>query len=191
MDDCLLIAGVDEAGRGPLAGPVVAAAVILPAEYTITGLTDSKKISERKREHLYTQIIEQSIAYGVGQASVEEIDEINILQATFRAMQRAVDKLLVKPEQIVVDGNQCPEFPYPAYAVVKGDQRVDAISAASVIAKVTRDRIMYDWDKQYPQYGFGQHKGYGTALHRAAIQAHGTCKIHRHSFTLLPDFEEV
>ena len=177
-----LLCGVDEAGRGPLAGPVVAAAVILPLEDEIEGLNDSKKLSERKREDLYDIIIEKAIAYGIGISSVEEIEKLNILQASLLAMRRAVEKLSVQPTLILVDGNQNPHFSVHSRMVVKGDGTSANIAAASILAKVTRDRLMEKLDETYPEYGFAAHKGYGTKQHNMAILEHGYCPEHRLSF---------
>lgn len=176
------IAGVDEAGRGPLAGPVIAAAVILDCHRPIEGLRDSKKLSDKRRESLYEQITTRALAWSVGQASVTEIDELNILQATLLAMQRAVEGLSVKPHRVLVDGNQAPKLAYPVTTIIQGDATVEAISAASIIAKVVRDRLMLEAAQQYPQYGFADHKGYGTAQHMSALQAHGASPLHRRSF---------
>jgi len=177
-----LIAGVDEAGRGPLAGPVVAAAVILDDLQPIKGLADSKQLSTRKRERLYDEIRAKALCCAVAQASVQEIDELNILQATLLAMRRAVEGLRLTPKLVLVDGNRLPLLPMRAEAIVKGDALVAAISAASILAKVTRDRWCVEVDQRYPAYGFARHKGYGTALHLAALQAHGACPEHRTSF---------
>ena len=176
------ICGVDEAGRGPLAGPVYAAAVILPPVTVIPGLDDSKKLTEKKREELFPVICEQAIAYGIGFADEKEIDEINILQATFLAMRRAVEQLSVKPELALVDGNRDPVLGLPARTVVKGDSLSANIAAASVLAKVTRDRYMLELAKQYPEYGFEIHKGYGTKRHYEALRAFGPCPAHRRTF---------
>lgn len=178
----MLLAGVDEAGRGPLAGPVVAAAVILNPQRPITGLDDSKKLSEKKRDALEPLILERALAFGIGRASVDEIDEINILQATLLAMRRAVEALAITPAAIVVDGNRLTNFGLPAEAVVGGDARVPSISAASILAKVSRDREMTALDLQYPGYGFAKHKGYGTATHLAALARLGPTPVHRKSF---------
>lgn len=177
-----LIAGVDEAGRGPLAGPVVAAAVILDDQNPIRGLADSKVLTARKREQLYDEIRAKALCCSIAQASVEEIDQINILQATMLAMRRAVEGLRLKPAKVLVDGNRLPVLDALAEAIVKGDSKVAAISAASILAKVTRDRWCVEVDAQWPQYGFAAHKGYGTAAHLAALQAHGPCALHRRSF---------
>ena len=177
-----LICGVDEAGRGPLAGPVCAAAVILPQDLEIEGLNDSKKLTEKRREALYDVIIENAVAYGIAFASEKEIDKINILQATFLAMRRAVEQLSVTPDMVLVDGNREPELPVPLKTIIKGDSLSANIAAASILAKVTRDRYMMEQDTIYPQYGFAVHKGYGTKAHYAALTEHGVCPIHRMSF---------
>ncbi len=176
------IAGVDEAGRGPLAGPVVAAAVILDPGQPIAGLADSKILTETHREDLFDVICERTLAYAIGRAEVEEIDRMNILQATMLAMQRAVAALDSPPSSAWVDGNRCPALACPAKAVIKGDATVPAISAASIVAKVTRDREMRDWDRRYPGYGFARHKGYPTRAHLAALERLGVTPIHRRSF---------
>ncbi len=188
MKNSILIAGVDEVGRGPLAGPVVAAAVILNPDVKIAGLADSKTLSAKRREQLYKQITEFALAWALGRAEVEEIDEINILQASLLAMQRAVNKLTITPEQVLVDGNQCPQLSYPTEAIIKGDQKIAAISAASIIAKVSRDREMLEYDVQYPEYGFAKHKGYGTKQHIDAIKTHGITPLHRTSFAPIKNF---
>ncbi|PRD70525.1 ribonuclease HII [Malikia spinosa] len=177
-----LVAGVDEAGRGPLAGPVVAAAVILDERQPIAGLADSKKLSAARREALYDEIRAKALCCCVAQASVEEIDRLNILQATLLAMQRAVAGLRLKPGLVLVDGNRLPLLEMRAEAIVKGDAKVAAISAASILAKVTRDRGLELLDQHYPQYGFARHKGYGTAEHLQALRLHGPCPEHRRSF---------
>ncbi len=177
-----LVAGVDEAGRGPLAGPVVAAAVILDELYPIAGLADSKKLTATRREALFDEIRAKALCCSIAQASVEEIDRLNILQATLLAMRRAVLGLRLKPAMALVDGNRLPRLDVPAEAIVKGDALVPAISAASILAKVYRDRWCVQADAQYPEYGFALHKGYGTAAHVAALQAHGPCPLHRQSF---------
>lgn len=177
-----LVAGVDEAGRGPLAGPVVAAAVILDDLRPIAGLNDSKKLSAARREKLFDEIRAKALCCSIAHASVEEIDEINILQATLLAMRRAVEGLRLKPAKVLVDGNRLPVLDVLAEAIVKGDATVPAISAASILAKVTRDRWCAELDAQYPQYGFATHKGYGTAKHLAALQTHGACPEHRKTF---------
>lgn len=177
-----LVAGVDEAGRGPLAGPVVAAAVILDERQPIAGLADSKKLSAARRDQLYDEIRAKALCCCVAQASVEEIDRLNILQATLLAMQRAVAGLRLKPGLVLVDGNRLPLLEMRAEAIVKGDAKVAAISAASILAKVTRDRGLELLDQRYPQYGFARHKGYGTAEHLQALRVHGPCPEHRRSF---------
>ena len=177
-----VICGVDEAGRGPLAGPVCAAAVILPEHLEIPGLTDSKKLTDKKRRELFPIIKEQAIAYGIGLASEAEIDEINILQATFLAMERALAQLSVKAELALIDGNRAKEFGLPVKTVVKGDSLSANIAAASVLAKVTRDDIMTAMAEEYPQYGFEIHKGYGTKAHYAALTEYGASPIHRMTF---------
>ena len=176
------VCGVDEAGRGPLAGPVCAAAVILPPHLELPGLNDSKKLTDKKRRELYPLIKEQAVAYGIGFASEEEIDEINILQATFLAMQRAIDQLEGKAEFALIDGNREKDFGIPVMTVVKGDSRSASIAAASVLAKVARDDVMLAMAEAYPEYGFEIHKGYGTKAHYAALREHGASKIHRQSF---------
>jgi ribonuclease HII len=178
-----LVAGVDEAGRGPLAGPVVAAAVILDDLHPISGLADSKKLSPRRREQLYDEIRAKALCCSIAEASVQEIDELNILQATLLAMRRAVSGLRLKPAKVLVDGNRLPPLDVLAEAIVKGDAKVPAISAASILAKVHRDRWCLQYDQQFPQYGFAAHKGYGTAVHLAALQQHGACPEHRRSFS--------
>ena len=177
-----LICGVDEAGRGPLAGPVCAAAVILPEHLQIPGLNDSKKLTDKKRRELFPVIQEQAVAYGIGLASEQEIDEINILQATFLAMRRALDQLTVRPEIALIDGNRETDFGLPVKTVVKGDSLSANIAAASVLAKVTRDNIMVELAQQYPDYGFEIHKGYGTKAHYQALRTYGPCPIHRKTF---------
>ncbi|EHR7289138.1 ribonuclease HII [Vibrio parahaemolyticus] len=177
-----LIAGVDEVGRGPLVGDVVTAAVILDPNNPIEGLNDSKKLSEKKRLALLPEIKEKALAWAVGRCSPEEIDELNILQATMVAMQRAIAGLKVQPDLVLIDGNRCPELPMDSQAVVKGDLRVVEISAASIIAKVVRDQEMEELDKQYPQFGFAKHKGYPTKAHFEAIEQHGVISEHRKSF---------
>ena len=176
------ICGVDEAGRGPLAGPVCAAAVILPAHLEIPGLNDSKKLTDKKRRELFPIIKEQAIAYGIGLASHEEIDQINILQATFLAMQRAIDQLAGKADFALIDGNREKDFGLPVMTVVKGDSRSANIAAASILAKVTRDDILEEQAKLYPQYGFEIHKGYGTKAHYEALRTYGPSPIHRMTF---------
>ncbi len=176
------IAGVDEVGRGPLAGPVVTAAVILDPDNPIEGLMDSKALTERKRERLFDEIRERAAAWAIGRAEVHEIDEINILHATMLAMQRAVAGLALPPSEVLIDGNRCPELPCPARAIIKGDQTEPAICAASILAKVSRDREMVELDAQYPGYGLAKHKGYPTKAHIAALTAQGITPIHRMSF---------
>ena len=177
------VCGVDEAGRGPLAGPVCAAAVILPQDLEIEGLNDSKKLTEKRREVLYDVIVREAVAYGIAFADEKEIDEINILQATFLAMRRAVEQLSVRPNIVLVDGNREPELgDLPVKTIVKGDSLSANIAAASILAKVTRDRFMLEQDAIYPQYGFAVHKGYGTKAHYAALTQYGACPIHRRSF---------
>lgn len=178
----LLVAGVDEAGRGPLAGPVFAAAVILDPRKPILGLADSKKLTEKKREQLFLQIRRDALAWSVARSSVDEIDNINILRATLLGMQRAIALLKIKPMKVLVDGNQSPELPYETEAIVCGDDIEPAISAASIVAKVLRDKMMHVLDKKYPAYGFAKHKGYGTTEHFHALSMLGPCKIHRKSF---------
>ena len=177
-----LMAGVDEAGRGPLAGPVVAAAVILDPFNPITGLADSKKLTALRREKLYDEIQAKALCCSIALATVEEIDRLNILQATLLAMKRAVESLRLKPAKVLIDGNQLPRLLIVAEAIVKGDALVPAISAASILAKVYRDRWCGEYDLQFPQYGFAGHKGYGTAAHLAALRQHGACPQHRRSF---------
>ena len=176
------ICGVDEAGRGPLAGPVCAAAVILPPNLDIPGLDDSKKLSDKRRRELFPIIQEQAIAYSIAFADEKEIDEINVLQATFLAMQRAIDGLSVRPEFALIDGNREKDFGLPVETVVQGDSRSASIAAASILAKVTRDDYMLEMAQKYPLYGFDIHKGYGTKAHYAALQEHGMCPIHRATF---------
>ncbi|OGT81848.1 MAG: ribonuclease HII [Gammaproteobacteria bacterium RIFCSPLOWO2_02_FULL_52_10] len=177
-----LTAGVDEAGRGPLAGPVIAAAVILPVERGIAGLKDSKKLTAAARERLAVEIKAKALSWGIGRADISEIDEINILQASLLAMRRAVAALAIAPQLVLVDGDHCPELDCQVTAIVRGDQTVPAISAASILAKVSRDLEMIAMDRLYPGYGFAQHKGYPTRQHLQALAAHGICAIHRRSF---------
>ena len=177
-----LVCGVDEAGRGPLAGPVYAAAVILDPARPIEGLADSKKLSERKREYLALEIRERALAFGIAWASVEEIDSINILQATLLAMRRAVEALSVQPNEALIDGNRCPMLAMPARAIIRGDATEPAISAASILAKTARDAEMRRIHETFPQYALDRHKGYDTALHRAALRLHGPTFFHRKSF---------
>ena len=181
-DGFAVVAGVDEAGRGPLAGPVFAAACILPAGLEDAGINDSKKLSEKKRDALYDLIRERAESWCVASASPEEIDEINILNATFLAMKRAVDGLSVRPDLLLVDGNRCPGTGIPERALVKGDAKSISIAAASILAKVSRDRHMLELDALYPEYRFAQHKGYPTKLHYEMLKAHGVSPVHRRSF---------
>lgn len=177
------ICGIDEAGRGPLAGPVVVGAVIMPKDSFIEGVNDSKKVSEKKREKLYDLITEEAISYGVGIVDQNEIDEINILNATKHAVTMAIEKLNVKPDLILVDAlTNIDTKGIPYRSIIKGDAKEYSIAAASIIAKVTRDRMMYEWDQVFPQYGFAKHKGYGTAAHIAALKENGPCLLHRKSF---------
>lgn len=178
----MLLCGVDEAGRGPLCGPVVTAAVILDPENPIVGLADSKKLSEKRRERLAIEIKEKALAWCIAEASVDEIDRLNILHATMLAMQRAVAGLSRVPDKVLVDGNRCPRFDMPCEAIVKGDSLVQEISAASILAKTARDAMLLELDKRYPQYGLAGHKGYPTPAHLAALRAHGACEIYRKSF---------
>ncbi len=178
----VLLCGVDEAGRGPLAGPVSAAAVILDPERPISGLADSKVLSRAMREHLATLIRRDAIAFAIAYATVEEIDRINILQATMLAMSRAVMALSIAPHRVMVDGNRCPNVPFPVQAIVKGDALIPAISAASILAKTDRDLLMQRIAEAYPQYDFDRHKGYGTKAHLDALQRFGPCPAHRRSF---------
>lgn len=176
------ICGIDEAGRGPLCGPVVAAAVILPDEYNILYINDSKKLSETKREEVYSEIDKYAVAYGVGIVSPERIDEINILQATYEAMRTAIHKLSVTPDILLNDAVTIPMVDIKQVPIIKGDAKSQSIAAASIVAKVTRDHLMEEYDKLYPEYGFAKHKGYGTAAHIKAIKEYGPCPIHRRTF---------
>lgn len=185
----IYIAGVDEVGRGPLAGPVVAAAVILNPEKNIAGIKDSKKLTEKQRENLAEKIREHAIAFAIAQCDVHEIDKINIFQASLLAMQRAVMQLSIQPHKVIVDGKFSPQLPYPTQAIIKGDETEVEISAASILAKVFRDQYMKQLHDTYPQYGFAQHKGYGTAFHLAAIKQYGICPIHRRSFKPVFEYE--
>jgi len=178
----LLIAGVDEAGRGPWAGPVMAAAVILDPNHLIAGLADSKTLSENKREALDLLIKTHALSWAIAEASVEEIDRLNILQATLLAMRRAIAGLHLHPDQALIDGNRCPTLTIPAQAIIKGDSKIAAISAASILAKVARDQLMRDYHHQYPDFAFHRHKGYGTQQHLAELQTYGVLPIHRKSF---------
>ena len=191
QSDERLLAGVDEVGRGPLAGPVVAAAVILDPDRPIEGLMDSKKLSESRREQLAELIKERALSWSLGRAEVEEIDEINILQASLLAMQRAVEGLNIKPERALVDGNKLPKLPCPAEAIIKGDSLIASISAASIIAKVARDNEMLELDKKYPGYGLAKHKGYPTKLHLQALAEQGVSPIHRVSYKPVRQFLET
>lgn len=177
-----IICGVDEAGRGPLAGPVYAAAVILPSDCVIEGLNDSKKLTEKKREKLFDEIKEKALAYGIASADEKEIDEINILNATFLAMKRAIASLSVRPDLALIDGNQKPHTDIEEVTVIKGDAKSMSIAAASVLAKVSRDRFMLEMAEKYPQYEFARHKGYGTKMHYEKIAQYGVCDIHRRTF---------
>ena len=177
------ICGVDEAGRGPLAGPVCAAAVILPEGIEIAGLNDSKKLSEKKREELYSVIKEKALSFSVAFGTLEEIEELNILNATYLAMNRAIEGLALKPDFALIDGNRVPkDISVPCETVVKGDGKSASIAAASILAKVTRDKLLIEYDKKYPQYNFKKHKGYGTKEHYEAIKKYGVCEVHRLSF---------
>ena len=176
------VCGIDEAGRGPLCGPVVAAAVILPEGLYIEGLNDSKKLTEKKREELYDVICDSAVAYAIAESTVEEINETNILEATLLAMRRAVTSLPIKADFALVDGNIAKDFPIPALAVTKGDAKSPSIAAASILAKVTRDRMCAELDKQYPQYGIAKHKGYGTKAHMDALRQYGVAPIYRTKF---------
>lgn len=182
MDDIILIAGVDEAGRGPLAGPVIAAAVILNPDYPIEGLADSKKLTANRRSKLEEQIKSHSLAWAIGRAEVEEIDQINILHASMLAMKRAVESLSIAPGHVQVDGNRCPDVTISVEAIIKGDQKIAAISAASILAKEARDREMIEMDNVYPGYAFAKHKGYPTRIHMQALSDIGICPIHRRTY---------
>ena len=177
-----LVCGVDEAGRGPLCGPVVAAAVILKPDSKIEGVNDSKKLSEKKREQVYENIMENALAVGVGMSDVDVIESVNILNATKLAMKEAISKLKVQPEYVLIDGNQMIDITIPGETVVHGDAISESIAAASIVAKVTRDRMLIEWDKTYPEYGFAKHKGYGTKAHTDAIAKYGLTPLHRPSF---------
>jgi len=179
----LNIAGVDEAGRGPLCGPVVAAAVILPVNLYIEGINDSKKLSEKKREKIYEEIVNnKDITFAVGISDIDVIEKVNILNATKLAMIQAVNGLNIKPDFVLIDGNQSIDIDIESQTLVSGDSKSASIAAASIVAKVTRDRMLYEYDKEYPEYGFAKHKGYGTKIHIEAIKKHGLCSIHRPSF---------
>ena len=178
------IAGVDEAGRGPLAGPVVAAAVVFSSDVSITGIDDSKRLTPTRREELFEKIKNEALAVAAGIVTEKEIDRMNILRATFKAMRMAIGSLSIRPEHILVDGRPLPEKFYPQTAIIGGDRQSYSVAAASIIAKVTRDRMMVTYDKDYPQYGFARHKGYGTKKHVEAIRIHGPCEIHRKTFQI-------
>lgn len=182
MIESVLIAGVDEAGRGPLCGPVVAAAVILDPTCPIEGLADSKKLSERRRDRLAETIRQHALCWAVAEASVAEIDSLNILQATMLAMQRAVEALSLRPHRVRVDGNRCPTLTMPSEAIIKGDATIAEISAASILAKTARDALLVELDLRHPEYGFAKHKGYPTAAHLAALRRHGVIACYRRSF---------
>ena len=186
-----LIAGIDEAGRGPLAGPVVAAAVILPEDFFLPGLNDSKKLSAKKRDELYDLIFQQALSIGIGMSQPREIDQLNILRATHKAMERAVDNLDTRPGYLLIDGNSVPSVQLPYLALIGGDSISASIAAASIIAKVTRDRIMGELDNQYPQYGFAKHKGYGTPEHVVALEKYGVTPLHRLSYELVSRYKNV
>ena len=188
MSELVLICGVDEAGRGPLAGPVSAAAVILDPMRPIEGLADSKKLSEKQRDRLAPLIRARALAWAVAYAEVEEIDRLNILQATLLAMRRAVEALSIRPQQVLVDGLYCPQTGIPSQAIVQGDSKVAAISAASILAKTARDGLMLQLHGRYPQYGFDAHKGYPTAAHLAALREHGVSAVHRKTFRPVRQF---
>jgi ribonuclease HII len=181
-DSCQWICGVDEAGRGPLAGPVVAGAVILPKDCEILYLNDSKQVSASRRDSLYDEICEKAVSWGVGIVSHQRIDEINILQATYEAMKEAIGQLSPEPDMLLVDAVHIPDISIKQVGIVKGDARSVSIAAASILAKVTRDRLMAEYDKMYPEYGFASHKGYGSQAHITAIKEHGSCPIHRKTF---------
>lgn len=185
-----IVCGVDEAGRGPLCGPVCAAACILPTGLVIDGLNDSKKLTEAKREKLFDVITENAIAYSIALGSVEEIDELNILEATLLTMRRAIDGLSVKPDFALIDGNICRDFQLSARAVIHGDALSPSIAAASILAKVTRDRLCYELDKEYPEYGIAKHKGYGTKAHMNALRKYGPAPIHRKQFIRFLDNDD-
>lgn len=186
-----IICGIDEAGRGPLCGPVCAAACILPLGLEIPGLNDSKKLSEKKRDMLYDVITQNAVAYSIAFSSVEEIDEMNILEATLLAMRRAVDGLSVKPDHLIIDGNCSRDFTIPAMSLVKGDSLSPSVAAASILAKVSRDRLCIELDKQYPEYNIAKHKGYGTKEHMQLIKEHGISPIHRKSFIHLDRLNKI
>lgn len=177
-----IVCGIDEAGRGPLCGPVCAAAVIMPVDFEIPGINDSKKLSEKKREALFDVIVENALAYSIQMVSAKEIDELNILQATFKAMRTCVENLSIKPDIALIDGNRAPGLSIAEQTVVKGDAKSVSIAAASILAKVSRDRYMLELDKKYPEYEFARHKGYGTKLHYEKIEEYGICDEHRLTF---------
>lgn len=183
----MIIAGVDEAGRGPLAGPVVAAAVVLDDARAVDGLADSKTLSEKRRDVLYEEISRNAVATAIGVASVDEIDCLNIFHASLLAMKRAVERLSVQPHRVLIDGKYCPQIKYEAVAIVKGDRKIRVISAASILAKVTRDRMMLELDAKYPLYGFRKHKGYPTAAHLETLRRFGPTPVHRRSFRPVKD----
>lgn len=185
-----VVCGVDEAGRGPLCGPVCAAACILPTGLVIDGLNDSKKLTEAKREKLFDVITENAIAYSIALGSVEEIDKLNILEATLLTMRRAIDGLSVKPDFALIDGNICRDFQLPAKSIIHGDALSPSIAAASILAKVTRDRLCYELDKEYPEYGIAKHKGYGTKAHMDALRKYGPAPIHRKQFIRFLDNDD-
>lgn len=189
--DYSLVAGIDEAGRGPLAGPVVAAAVILPEDFFLPGLNDSKKLSAKKREELFDLICQQAVAVGIGMSDSQEIDQINILRANHKAMERAVADLNLCPDYLLIDGNSAPAFSIPYLPLIGGDSVSASIAAASIIAKVTRDRMMEQLDSQYPQYGFAKHKGYGTQEHVLALEKYGITPLHRLSYELVRRYKNV
>lgn len=186
-----IICGIDEAGRGPLCGPVCAAACILPFGLEIPGLNDSKKLSEKKRDMLYDVITQNAVAYSIAFSSVEEIDEMNILEATLLAMRRAVDGISIKPDHLIIDGNCSRDFTIPAMSLVKGDSLSPSVAAASILAKVSRDRLCIELDKQYPEYNIAKHKGYGTKEHMQLIKEHGISPIHRKSFIHLDRLNKI
>ena len=185
------VAGIDEAGRGPLAGPVVAAAVVFPMDIAIPGIKDSKVLSASRRERLYDSILQQALEVTTGIVHEKEIDHINILQVTYLAMRKAIGSLKIRPGHLLIDGRPMPENFYPQTAIVQGDKKCYSVAAASIIAKVTRDRMMVEYDEMFPRYGFAQHKGYGTKAHFEAIRKHGPCEIHRKSFNLKGGEERI
>ena len=185
----LHVAGIDEAGRGPLAGPVVAACVVFPVGMSVDGVRDSKKLTASRRQALFQVIMDKAMSVGVGMADEKEIDQTNILAATLKAMKRAFDRMVVRPDYVLVDGLNLPVLPCPGQTMIRGDDQSQSIAAASIIAKVSRDRLMLDYDRQWPAYGFAEHKGYGTERHLAALAAHGPCPIHRRTFAPLRPVE--